>query len=173
MTPLEVIAAVVEGATCVQLCLLAAFLVSRSKPPSSAPYLLAGLCAAIGLMMGANLLIRVTHWPLLAELVLGLDLIAPALVLLLVRQMRQPAPRLRPRDLLYGAPALLGPALWNSGLVASMDPYVIGCWVLYLGRAMVEFGRRRGEIPARHRRGLIGLLGVFVVIAMLRVIVAA
>ncbi|HLZ76318.1 helix-turn-helix domain-containing protein [Phenylobacterium sp.] len=128
-----------EAAAGVLLALYAAVLATAPSDRSRAGLFLSALCAVVALMLGANLAQQIAHWPRLGDLVLFLDLMAPALVLQLVRQARSPPPRLSALDLLHLAPALAGLALWESGRAPAMDAYVIGVWSLYLAAAVRGF----------------------------------
>jgi AraC-like DNA-binding protein len=173
MTPLEAGAVGLEAAVGVLLLLYATFLASNRRDRSPATLLLAAFCAAIAVMMGANLLLQLTGRPVFTDIALFVDLLAPALVLGLVQQSRSPPPPLTARAALNVLPAVAGLALWKLGPLPSMDPYVIGCWSLYLGAAIWSFVRRRAAYGSQAtRRLLTALLGSATAVLGLRVLMA-
>ena len=173
MTPLEALAVGLEAAVGVLLLLYASFLVSNRRDRSPASLLLAALCAAIAVMMGSNLMIQMVGWPVFTDISLFVDLLAPALVLGLVRQARSPPPRLAAAAALNLLPAVAGLAAWKASRIAAMDPYVIGCWTAYLGWAAWSFARHRAAYgSAATRRLLIAVLGFSTAVLGLRVLLA-
>jgi AraC-like DNA-binding protein len=80
---------------------------------------------------------------------------------------------LRPVAALNVLPAVVGLAAWKASRLAAMDPYVIGCWALYLAWAAASFVRHRAAYgsPAT-RRLLVAVLGFSTVVLALRVLLA-
>ena len=140
MLPLAPFAFALESAIGAQLILFAGFLLS-SRRRAPALYLLAALSGALAAMILANLLVGAAGWDWTTDGVLFLDLISPAITYLYVRQIRHPDVRMRPADLIHGLPPIFGVVAWKTGLLASMDLYVIGCWTLYLTAASLSFAR--------------------------------
>ena len=104
---------------------------------------------------------------------MALDLVAPPLIFLYVRQMRQAPPQLGIVDAAHALPAVLGFAAWKASLLSSMDFYVIGCWTAYLVSAVFFFVRDRSAYaPAGLRRFIVGLLSVLAAILALRVVMS-
>jgi AraC-like DNA-binding protein len=168
----HLVAFALEAAISAELLLFTAFLLT-SRRRTAALYLLAGLSLVLGAMISANLLIDAADWPRLADLVLFLDLVAPALFFLYVRQVNQPDAPLRARDLLHALPASIGMIAWNSGLFASMDVYVIGCWTIYLTLAIAHLIRNfRSYAPVELRRFMVMLVAAIAAITALRVVIA-
>ena len=173
MSPLAALAVGLEAAVGVLLLLYASFLASNRRDRSAASLLLAALCAAIAVTMGSNLMVQLLGWPVFTDLSLFVDLLAPALILGLVRQARSPPPRLRPAAALNLLPAAIGLVAWKLSRIGSMDPYVIGCWTAYLAAAAWSFARHRAAYgPAATRRLLIAVLGFSTVVLALRVLLA-
>jgi AraC-like DNA-binding protein len=173
MTPLAALAVGLEAAVGVLLLLYASFLASNRRDRSAASLLLAALCAAIAVTMGSNLMVQTLGWPVFTDISLFVDLLAPALVLGLVRQARSPPPRLGPVAWLNVLPAAAGLAAWKASRIAAMDPYVIGCWAAYLGWAAWSFARHRAAYgSAATRRLLIAVLGFSTAVLGLRVLLA-
>ena len=173
MTPRQALVVALEAAVGVLLLLYATFLASNRRERSKASLLLAGLCAAIAVMMGANLLLQMLGWQVFADLTLFVDLLTPPLVLGLVQQAARPPPPLRKLDLAHLTPAIVGLTVWKAGLVSSMDLYVIGCWSLYLAWASRSFARRRDAYgSADARRLLAAVLGFSGLVLALRGLLA-
>jgi len=169
---IRLVAFALESAISAQLALFAVYLLSsRSRGP--ALYFLAGLSAALAAMIAGNLLIGIVGWPWFGDTVLFLDMLVPPLVYLYVRQMRQPAPRLGVACAAHVLPAVLGLTAWKSGLLSSMDFYVIGCWTAYLAAAVYFFVHEyTGYAPAALRRFIVALLFVLAAIMALRVMMS-
>lgn len=168
----ELIAFALESAISAQLALFAAFLLSSAKR-GPALYLLAALSGDLAVMVAANLLIGEVGWGWLADPVLFLDLAAPALFYLYVRQVRQPAPPLRRLDLVHAFPAFAGVLAWKTGILSSMDATVIACWTLYWIAGVAYFLRNQsGYAPAALRHFLVALASVLAAVTVLRVVMA-
>jgi len=169
---IRLVAFALESAISAQLALFAAYLLS-SRARAPALYVLAGLSAALAAMIAGNLMIGATGWPWLGDVVLFLDLLAPPLVYLYVRQMRHPASQLRLVDVVHALPAALGLAAWKANLLSSMDVYVIGCWTAYLAAAAYHFLHDRANYAsAALRRFIVGLLSVLATTLALRVVMS-
>lgn len=165
-------AVVLESAIGAQLALLSAFLLSASRR-GAALYLLAGLSAAMAALVAANLAIALFGWAWLGDPLLFLDLCAPSLCFLYVRQMNPDARPLRPLDAAHVLPAAAGLALWQSGLVYSVDAYVIGVWALYLAATLTLVLRPQARYePAALRRFIFVLVGALGGATVLRVVMA-
>ena len=161
-----------ESAISAQLALFAAYLLS-SRIRAPALYFLAGLSTVLASMIVGNLLIGMARWSWLGDAVLFLDLLAPPLVYLYVRQMRQPPPSLQLADAAHVLPAVVGFAAWKTGFLPSMDVYVIVCWAAYLAAAAYFFRHdRAGYAPAALRRFIAGLLSVLTATLALRVVMS-
>ncbi len=161
-----------ESAISAQLVLFCIFLLSNHlRGPALS--LLAGLSGTLAAMAGANLLASAAGGPRLGDAVLFLDLVAPALVYLYVRQIRWPAPALHGTDLLHVLPATAGLTAWKAGLLSSMDVYVILCWTGYLAIAGYRFVRDLDAYqPRMLRRFIVELLAALGAITALRVVMA-
>jgi hypothetical protein len=122
-------------------------------------------------MVAANMLIGAAGWRWLADPVLCLDLLAPPLLYLYVRQIRLPSGPMRVRDLGHVLPAVVGAAAWKGGAFASMDAYVILCWGSYLSAASYVFVRGYKEYSPATLRHFVASRRSFHVVA-LRVLVA-
>lgn len=172
MTIQALVTLVFESAIGAQLALFSLFLLSNHRR-GPALFLLAGLSAALSAMVSANLLISAAGWDRLGDAVLFLDLAAPPLFYLYVRQMHWPAPSMRPRDLAHLVPALAGLALWKSGAVQSVDAYVIACWAFYLVATVWLVARDlEAYAPQTLRRFIAELTAVLGVIVLLRIVMA-
>ncbi|HEX4158647.1 MAG TPA: helix-turn-helix domain-containing protein [Rhizomicrobium sp.] len=160
-----------EGVTSGELLLFAAFLLSnRRRSPTLR--VLAGLSGTMAAMIGANLANSLLDWQPLRDFVLVCDLIAPALLFLYVRQIRQSPARMSATDLVHALPALIGFAAWESGQFSSMDIYVIACWTLYLAASTFVYAREYDRYaPAGLKAFIALLLLVVMVITVLRVII--
>ncbi|HEY3638415.1 MAG TPA: helix-turn-helix domain-containing protein [Rhizomicrobium sp.] len=168
----RILTLLLEGAISAEMLLFAVFLLT-SRRRSVALYLLAGLSLDLAGMIAANLLIAADGLSWLADLVLFLDLLAPALFYLYLGQVHAEARALRPRDAMHALPAFAGLALWRSGILSSMDVFVIGCWSAYLCAAAIRFARHRdGYAPSTLRRFILGLMGALTAITLLRVVIA-
>jgi AraC-like DNA-binding protein len=169
---LNLVVFALESAVCAQLMLFAAFLLS-SRRRNTVHYLLAALSVVLAAMIAGNLLIGVAGWHRLADAVLFLDLVAPALFYLYVRQVRRSNASLHRTDAAHALPAIVGIAGWEAGLLSTMDFYVIAVWSLYLGAAGAGFARHFQEYaPATLRRFIAALLAVLVATIVLRVVMA-
>jgi len=169
----RVLALVLEGAISAEMLLFAIFLLTnRRRTP--ALYLLAGLSLDLAGMIAANLLIAAEGFSQLADFVLFLDLLAPALFYLYLTQVRSEAKPLSWTAAAHTLPALAALALWRSGILSAMDVYVIACWSAYLCAAMVQFARHRDSYaPLALRRFVMMLTGAFVTITVLRIVIVA
>ncbi len=169
----RVLALVLEGAISAEMLLFAAFLLTNRRR-TLALYLLAGLSLDLACMIAANLLIAVEGFSWLADFVLFLDLLAPALFYLYLTQVRSNAEPLRRSAAAHALPALGGLALWRSGVLSAMDVYVIGCWSAYLCAAMVQFVRRQDRYaPQALRQFILMLVATLVAITVLRIVIVA
>jgi AraC-like DNA-binding protein len=169
---LNLVVFALESAVCAQLMLFAAFLLS-SRRRNAVHYLLAALSAVLAAMIAGNLLIGVAGWHRLEDAVLFLDLVAPALFYLYVRQVRRSNASLHRIDAVHALPAVVGIASWEAGILSTMDYYVIAVWGLYLGAAAFAFARHYQEYaPATLRRFITALLAVLVATMMLRIVMA-
>ena len=137
----NLIAFALESAISAQLFLFAIFLLSSRRRRVPALYLLAALSGCLAAMIAGNLLIRSTGWFWLADMVLFLDLLTPAVIYLYVRQVHHPVALLKSADAAHVLPALVGIAAWKSGLLSSMDVYAILCWGAYLAATTYYFSR--------------------------------
>jgi AraC-like DNA-binding protein len=168
----ELVAFALESAIAAQLTLFVVFLLS-SRRRAPAAYLLAGLSGALATMVAANLLIGAAGWRWLADPVLCLDLLAPPLLYLYVRQIRLHSGPMRMRDLGHLLPALVGVAAWKGGAFASMDAYVILCWGSYLSAATCLFARAYDEYaPATLRHFVFALIVALATVMALRILMA-
>ncbi len=169
----DFVAFALEGAISAEMLLFAAFLLTNRRR-TAALYLLAALSCALAAMVAANLLMGAVGLPWLVDFVLFLDLLAPALFYLYVRQVRHPAKPLSILDLAHALPAMIGLTAWKIGALSSMDLYVIGCWTIYLAAAALYFGLAYADYaPAKLRQFIILVLVVLVAITILRVVMAA
>ena len=150
-----------------ELLLFAVFLLSRSQR-SAALSLLAGLSLLLAGIVIANLAIGVGAWPGLANVVLFADLCIPPMAYLYVRQLDPARPPPNRRDVSHVAPAVLGTSVWVANLVSSMDTYVIGCWVLYLGACVYRLAQDGNGYTRARRRFIVVLLGVLSLVVLLR-----
>ena len=173
MIRLQLVDFAFEAVIAAQLFLFTSFLMSSPRRHAPALYFLAAIAGSIGFMTAVNLLIGEGAWSRLSDVNLFLELLLGPEIYLYVRQIRQPPPPLRTRDLLHGLPAVLGLTLWESGVASSMDGYVIVCTFAYLTAAMVAV-RRDAEAysPALLQRFLTILLAFFFTIGLLRVAIA-
>jgi AraC-like DNA-binding protein len=168
----HLVAFALEAAISAEMLLFTVFLLT-SRRRTAAMYLLAGLSLALAGMISANLLSDAVDWPQLADLVLFLDLLAPPLFYLYVKHVHDPEDRLRGRDLVHALPAGIGMIAWNSGLFASMDAYVIGCWTIYLAFAIGHFARNyRSYAPVELQRFMVALVAALATVTTLRVVIA-
>ncbi len=166
MKPIETLAVGLETSVGALLLVYATFLISTRRDRSAATLSLAALCAAIAIMMGANLLIEMLAWPIFTDIGLFVDLVAPALVLSLVQYARSPAPAVRPAALLNLIPAVAGLFAWKASLLSSMDPYVIACWSAYLAASIWIFVRHRPAYGSSRTRRLLTAVLVFSLIVL-------
>jgi AraC-like DNA-binding protein len=172
MTPRALTAFALESAIGAELLIFALFLVSRSRR-NAVLYVLTGLTLVLAAMIVANLAIGVGAWPRLSNDVLFADLLAPALIYLYVRLVGSDGRDLMPRDAAHAIPAMVGLGLWVSGLVRSMDIYVIGVWAIYLSITAYRFYRGLGAYgPAPLRHFITALIGTFGGTIALRVVMA-
>jgi len=161
-----------EAAISGEMLLFAAFLLTNRLRPATL-LLLAGLSGALAAMIGGNLLIAALGWPWLGDVVLACDLIAPALFFLYVREVRLAATPMGAIDLLNLLPACAGIILWKTGLLTSMDAYVIGCWTLYLCAAAFLLVRDWNQYaPVVLKRFIALLTATLFAIVALRVVMA-
>jgi AraC-like DNA-binding protein len=168
----DLLAIILESAISAELFLFAAFLLTTHKS-APAHYLLAALSAVMALMLVGNLVIGTAHWRAIGDLVLALDLSAPPLVYLYVRQIRQGADPIRPAHLVHALPGVFGIGAWKLGFLSTMDIYVIACWALYIAAAAYFLVRDHACYePAKLKRFVVGLLIVLAVIWALRVVMA-
>jgi AraC-like DNA-binding protein len=168
----DLIAVILESAVSAELFLFAAFLLTTHKS-APARYLLAALSAVLALMLVGNLVIGTAHWGAIGDLVLALDLSAPPLVYLYIRQIRQGADPIRSAQLIHALPGVFGISAWKLGLLSNMDIYVITCWALYIAAAAYFLVRDHAKYePAQLRRFVIELLVVLGAIWALRVVMA-
>jgi AraC-like DNA-binding protein len=160
-----------EGVTGGELLLFSVFLLTNRKRPAPL-FLLAGLSGAMAAMIGANLVNSVVDWQALRDFVLVCDLMAPALLFLYVRQIRQSPESMNGRDLVHALPAIIGFTAWGCAWLASMDIYVIACWALYLGASIIVVARNYDRYAPAALKGFVGLLLLIVAaIIVLRVII--
>jgi AraC-like DNA-binding protein len=74
---------------------------------------------------------------------------------------------------LHGLPATIGIAAWKTGLLPSMDVYVIACWMGYLAVAIARFwSGYAGYAPEQLRRFIVLFMLVLGAIVGLRVVMS-
>lgn len=168
----SLISLALESAVGAELALFAVFLLAGRHRRSPALYLLAALAVCMTVLTTGNLLASQFRWPWLEDAILAFDLLTPPLIYLYVTQMRRAPALLASFDVLHAVPALLGIAIWKSGLLHSMDLYVNACWFIYLAFAIAYFTRHfRDYVPRPRQRFLALLLGLLITIWLLRLVV--
>ena len=169
----EVIGLALEAAIAVQLVVLTASLLSRSRKSKPALWLLTGITGSIGFMMLTNGLMRGGAWHPLLDVNLFVELLLPPAIYLYVSQFRRPPRPLTWVDTAHALPAILGVLLWETGFVHSMDLYVIACWVGYVASAFIVVWRSpQDSVPASLRPFLATFLGIVSLIGAFRIAVA-
>lgn len=172
-TAMQALATALEAAVGVLLGIYAISLATNRRARTTASRLLAALCAIVAVIMGCNLLRQFVSWPLLIDAGLAGDLLAAPLILGLVQHGRDTQAPLDGWAAFHCLPALFGLTLWKSGLVQSMDGYVIACWACYLGVAAWLFLRHLSAYGSTATRRLLAiLLAVAAVVLGLRVLLA-
>ena len=159
----------VESGIAALLAMFAAFLLTSGKR-TPALFLMSSLSLAVAAMVAGNLLISAVGWLRIGDAVLFLDLLTPALVFLYVREMRGRESSLGRGDAVHALPALAGLAFWESGVLTTMDVYVIGFWSAYLAAAGWTFLRHvKAYEPRTLQRFIVALIALFVAILLLRI----
>ena len=167
MSGRDTIALVLSSAIGAELVLFAVYLLSSPRRHAPALYLLAGLALCLAFLTTGNLLMGgATGLP---EALLFFDLLTPPLIFLYVIQIGREPPDLRWRDVFHALPAIAGLLAWRIRLLGSMDLYVNGCWLAYLGAAGWRFIDRYGDyIPMPRQRFVALLLCVMAAVWLLR-----
>jgi AraC-like DNA-binding protein len=160
----EVINLALEVAIATQLVVLTLSLLSRPRRSVPALWILAGITGSTGFMMAANGLMQGGTWTFLSDVNLFIELLLPPAIYLYVAQFRRPPPPLSWADSVHASPAIIGILLWESGLVRSMDFYVIGCWLGYLIGALVFILRNAEDFGSASLRRF---LAIFLCLASL------
>jgi AraC-like DNA-binding protein len=168
----QLAALALESATAAELALFALFLLVHGGKRAPALYLLSSLALLLAAVMAGNLAIAGFGWQGLAGLVLLLDLLIPPAAYLYIRQMPAPAPTMHARDLAHALPALVGALAWVDGLVPSMDVYVNGVWLAYLGAAVFRLsGNYAAYQPIRRQVSLVVLTTLLMLVETLRLVI--
>jgi AraC-like DNA-binding protein len=146
-----------EVAIATQLVVLTLSLLSRPRRSVPALWILAGITGSPAFMMGTNGLMQAGAWTYLSDVNLFIELLLPPAIYLYVAQFRRPSPPLKWADLMQASPAIVGILTWESGLVRSMDLYVIGCWLGYLIGALAHILRHAEDFASASLRRFLAI----------------